>query len=253
MSAAVLVTLSLTSSAYAQNAPPAGALPPGAGLPADFVMPPFAAPLLVPNMAATIDVEVPGGLQGPQGSIRLKYSRAGANLKGAGSPPLTWTPGPKGTKSYAVIMQDIGNSEENPTGFPHWTILDIPASVTKLPAAIPEGMKVPGVPGARQMTSGPGTKLYTPPGRPPNGSNPVTPVLAQSQYNIYTIQVFALDSTVNVADDAKTQAVLEAMKGHVLAYGMEPVMLQEEAGRGRAPGGPPGAAPANAPAPGRGN
>lgn len=46
------------------------------------------------------------------------------------SPDLTWTAGPSGTLSYAVILFDTSNSLN------HWVIWDIPASVTSLPAML---------------------------------------------------------------------------------------------------------------------
>lgn len=51
---------------------------------------------------------------------------AGANT----SPDLTWTAGPAGTMSYAMILLDTSNSLN------HWVMWDIPASVTSLPAGL---------------------------------------------------------------------------------------------------------------------
>ncbi len=46
------------------------------------------------------------------------------------SPALTWTPGPAGTRSYAVTMYD----PDAPTGsgWWHWVVYNIPAEVTEL-------------------------------------------------------------------------------------------------------------------------
>ena len=57
------------------------------------------------------------------------------------SPPLTWTGGPAGTKSYAIISDD----PDAPGGtWVHWVIYNIPASITSLPENLPktdEGQK----------------------------------------------------------------------------------------------------------------
>src|SRR5690242_12041081 len=49
--------------------------------------------------------------------------------KGNIFPGLSWTAGPAGTKSYAVIMQDP-DAMRNGAPILHWTMFNVPASVT---------------------------------------------------------------------------------------------------------------------------
>src|ERR1700678_4549618 len=56
-------------------------------------------------------------------------------------PGLKWSKGPKGTKSYAVIMQDT-DAVVKGDAILHWTLYNVPASVTQLDAgmtAVPTG------------------------------------------------------------------------------------------------------------------
>jgi Raf kinase inhibitor-like YbhB/YbcL family protein len=62
--------------------------------------------------------------------IPLKYKCDKVNPMGMNqSPPLSWGPGPAGTKSYAVVLIHVTTPE-------HWVIWDIPANVLSLPENI---------------------------------------------------------------------------------------------------------------------
>lgn len=124
--------------------------------------------------------------------------------QGNAFPGLTWSAGPAGTKSYAIIMHD---SDIVIRGAPilHWSMYNIPANVTSLP----KGMA---------PTANPAGSAYGPnyqgQARPYLG--PRTPPGPKHRYHF---QVFALDTTVP-ADPAITYAsILAAMKDHVLASG----------------------------------
>lgn len=254
---AVMVAMGFMGVAFAQNAaPPAGGQPGGGG-PGGFdptAQAPMVTVTLVPDMQGTIDVDIPGGYQGPQGAIMLKYS--GQGEEEGHSPPLTWTAGPDGTTSYAIVMQDMGANKDT-NSFLHWVVINIPATTTSLPEGIEQATNVAEVPGAKQLNNGGGTPRYLPPGPP--GSTPVNkPAAGENEFSLYTIQVLALDTTLELADDAKLPDLVAALKDHILAYGIENVPLQRDPnfrppgapGADGPPGGPaPGGAPAGGPPP----
>jgi para-nitrobenzyl esterase len=117
-------------------------------------------------------------------------------------PGLAWSEGPAGTKSYVVIMQDA-DALVNGAPILHWTMLDIPASTTRLDAAMsapPAGARYgPNIRGASQPYAGP----HTPAG----------------PKHRYHLQLFALDTTLPANGAASYGALTEAMQGHVLASG----------------------------------
>ncbi|MEQ9322880.1 MAG: YbhB/YbcL family Raf kinase inhibitor-like protein [Polyangiaceae bacterium] len=67
------------------------------------------------------------------------------------SPDLTWTPGPAGTQSYAVVVRDIDAMiPQFPEGIIHWVIYDIPAATLSLPQGLMANYDVAEIPGAKQ-------------------------------------------------------------------------------------------------------
>jgi Raf kinase inhibitor-like YbhB/YbcL family protein len=63
--------------------------------------------------------------------IPATYTCEGENV----SPPIVWTGGPKGTQSFALVMDDPDAPDpRNPrTRWVHWILFDLPADTRELP------------------------------------------------------------------------------------------------------------------------
>ena len=189
-SLAFAAAFGLAAPAIAQ-APPPPAVEPGAELAAIVTLPAKA--------DAKLTVTTPGWKNGED--IAFKYTQYQGNT----FPGLEWSAGPAGTQSYAIIMQD---TDFVMRGSPilHWSMVNVPASVTKLaegmaPEEKPAGaIYGPNYQGAEKPYLGP----RTPPG----------------PKHRYRIQVFALDTMLPADFAPKSYDELVApMKGHVLASG----------------------------------
>jgi para-nitrobenzyl esterase len=218
-----LTLIAATALASAILAPATFAQPPGAPAPAGATRPNALVELPAKN-AIKLTVTTPAWKDG--GDIPFENTQYRNN----DFPGLTWTPGPAGTKSYAIIMQDTDGAR---AGAPilHWTLYNIPGNVTSLPASMASSANPPG-------------SQYGPNYRGPNQSylGPRTPPGAKHHYHL---QVFALDTTIAQDPNTVFDGLEAAMKDHVLASG-------EVIGLGQAdPNAPPpaprgGAAPAPA-------
>jgi Raf kinase inhibitor-like YbhB/YbcL family protein len=136
----------------------------------------------------------------PNSAVFDGFGLSGGNV----SPDLTWTPGPSGTKSYAITLYD----PDAPTtvGFWHWLVMDIPASQTSVPAGA----------GAPDKTL-PGTILgYTDFGFSGYGGAAPPPGPAHHyQFNVYALDV----ETLGLGSGTTGAMLMFAMNGHLLDQG----------------------------------
>jgi Raf kinase inhibitor-like YbhB/YbcL family protein len=173
------------------------------------------------------------------------------------SPGIRWSNGPRGTKSYALIMVDPDVTADlslmNKPGVTitvdmprqniyHWILVDIPPNVQSLDPGVegdgptPGGKPIgPGKVGIR------GTNDYWPlfnknPNMPPEMKGPYggfdgpCPPSNDEKVHDYKFQIFALDvASLNLSGQFFTPAVLQAMQGHILARGQADAKFTYEA------------------------
>ena len=116
------------------------------------------------------------------------------------SPALVWTDPPRGTRSFALIMDD----PDAPRGtWVHWVIYDVPARERGLPEGA--GSRGALTPGARQGINDFGRTGYGGPCPPPGSPHR------------YYFRLYALGALLNLPPRATRASVDRAMRGHVLA------------------------------------
>ncbi|TFE53227.1 YbhB/YbcL family Raf kinase inhibitor-like protein [Streptomyces sp. ICN441] len=136
--------------------------------------------------------------------------------KGNSSPQISWSAGPEGTGSYAVTCYD----PDAPTGsgFWHWTVFDIPADVTELPAGAGTG-GFEGLPaGAVQVRNDYGGRGFGG-AAPPEGDGP----------HRYVFTVYAVDRAKLGPDEHATPALVGFhLRFHSLARGQLTAHYEEQ-------------------------
>ena len=133
---------------------------------------------------------------------------SGFNACGGGntSPALAWSGAPPETKSFVVTLFDP--DAPTSTGFWHWTVFNIPATVTSLPAGA--GSAASPVKGSKSGYTDFGFSHYGGP-CPPNGDQP----------HHYMFHVYALDvpAIQGVTPQSTAAFIMFSLRGHLLAQG----------------------------------
>jgi Raf kinase inhibitor-like YbhB/YbcL family protein len=145
----------------------------------------------------------------PDGTmIPSKYTQAGDQV----SPELKWTNVPAGTQTFVIHMHDPDVAQNRGTEDQvHWLVWNIPGNATGMPEGVPQGPQLKD--GSQQISAtGP---VYRGPGAPANGPP-----------HHYTIEVYALDTKIDVQPSSNSQPgaaavetrtnVFKAMQGHIL-------------------------------------
>ena len=134
--------------------------------------------------------------------IPNKYTQSDPNPI---SPKLDWTNVPSGVVSFALIMHDPDTAPQKKVeDILHWMAFNIPGSATGLPEGVPATATLPD--GTVQAKSFRGAGGYMGPGAG-----------AAGPYHHYTLELFALDTKLDLGPDGTRADVLKAMDGHVLA------------------------------------
>lgn len=143
------------------------------------------------------------------------------------NPKVSWTPGPEGTLSYALVMVDPdvpsvfddANKENKilPASMPrkdfyHWLVTDIPASVTSI--AEGKASEVTGVAGTNDFA------VYKFDAKPHTSYDGPCPPWNDELLHRYYFKVYALNvKTLGLLPSYTGPEFVKALEGHVLAEG----------------------------------
>jgi len=116
------------------------------------------------------------------------------------SPELSWTAGPAGTSSYAIVLTDLDNM------LVHWVIWDIPPAVTALPEGLQKAAN-PAMPAGAKQTMAPS-------GNTSGYYGPCPPNVHHYEFAVHALDVATLP---NVDTTQKGNAVKPVVLAHDLA------------------------------------
>ncbi len=137
--------------------------------------------------------------------IPAKYTQSDPNPI---SPKLDWTNVPANTVSFVLIMHDPDVAiQKKIEDVLHWMAFNIPGTAQGLPEGVPASAQLPD--GTVQAKNRRGTVGFLGPGAP-----------AVGPHHHYTLELFALDTKLDLGPDATREGVLKAMDGHILGKGV---------------------------------
>lgn len=131
-------------------------------------------------------------------AIPEEFTRDGADR----SPPLRIEDAPRGTKTFAIIVDDPDAPGKT---WVHWLIWGIPGDMTEIPADVPSDEIVESLGGARQGTNDFDELGYGGP-EPPRGHGT----------HHYRFTAYALSETIDLDAGARRDALESAMEGCTL-------------------------------------
>ncbi len=154
------------------------------------------------NLAETANapktIQVKSSAFSNMGMLADKYSAYFEDV----SPEISWSGVPQNAKSLVLMMEDPDASLKPVT---HWIAANIAPQITGLPENV---MKMEMTNGIKQGANHTGKIGYYGP-MPPPADKP----------HGYHFQIFALDKMLDLPSGFNRQALLDAMKGHVIAKG----------------------------------
>jgi len=120
------------------------------------------------------------------------------------SPKVDWTNTPAGTQTFVLLMHDPDVARNRTTDDQtHWIVWNIPGAAKGLPENVPAQPTLPD--GSVQGKNGGDTVGYRGPGAPATGPR-----------HHYTLELFALDTKLDLGPDTPRADVIKAISGHIL-------------------------------------
>ncbi|KAF3448067.1 hypothetical protein FNV43_RR08775 [Rhamnella rubrinervis] len=141
------------------------------------------------------------------GRLPRQYTGEGQGAKKNISPPLEWYNLPEGTKTLALVVQDLDASDPDGPIVPwtHWVVVNIPASVKGLP----EGFSGKGEEMGGEYA---GIKEGNNDWKVPGWRGPVLP----HHGHRFEFKLNALDDELHLGNKVTKEKLLDAIEGHVL-------------------------------------